>query len=495
MLNGTVRPDFSQVEADALQVAADQRFALFYPERRPFFVEGCDQFNVPNTLVYTRRIVQPDAALKLTGRLGRTNISLLSALDVAPAGVVNARFRDKPLVDVVRLTRDFASGSQAGFLYSERVGARARNRVVGVDLRHVFGGMYYASLQVAGSLTSQSGITRSGVLWEAVVDRTGRAFGFHYNLIGIQPEFRTDNGVVARSGFVQPNAANRFTIYGRPGALFERYNAFVSATVLWRYADFFRGRSLLESRLSANNQFTFRGGWSVSFNPALATYAFDPAPYAGLQTPSAALPGGPEALPFTASPRVTTGVYTAIVSTPQFRRFAAAVGATRANDVDFLETSRVDRTAYSASLDLRPTGRLRINATYNSNALQREADGFSSFSTRVPRLKAEYQVTRPIFVRVVSQYEATRREALRDWQTGRVLLVRGADGSYAPSMVRRQNLLRTDWLFSYRPRPATVFFAGYGGSMTEPEALAFAGLRRVSDAFFVKASVNVRREK
>ncbi len=57
-LNGTVRPDFSQVEADATQVAADQRFALFYPERRPFFVEGSDQFNVPNTLVYTRRIVQ-----------------------------------------------------------------------------------------------------------------------------------------------------------------------------------------------------------------------------------------------------------------------------------------------------------------------------------------------------------------------------------------------------------------------------------------------------
>ena len=61
VLNGTVKPDFSQVEADATQVAADQRFALFYPERRPFFVEGSDQFNVPNTLVYTRRIVQPEA--------------------------------------------------------------------------------------------------------------------------------------------------------------------------------------------------------------------------------------------------------------------------------------------------------------------------------------------------------------------------------------------------------------------------------------------------
>jgi hypothetical protein len=512
VLNGTIRPDFSQVEADALQVAADERFALFYPERRPFFVEGSDQFNVPNTLVYTRRIVQPDAALKLTGRLGRTNISLLSALDAAPSGTLRPSFRDKPLVDIVRLTRDFAEQSQAGFLFSERVAAGTRNRVAGLDVRHVFGGLYYASLQAAGSLTSsasptQGGVTRaretrSGALWEAVVDRTGRAYGFHYNLIGIQPAFRTDNGFVSRTGFVQPNAANRFTLYGRPGGLFERFNTFISTSGLWRYADFFRGRSMLESRLNASNQFTFRGGWSVSLNPALATYAFDPSTYAGLQTPSLlssptpGLPNGaPGALPFAVSPRVTTGVYTAIISTPQFRRFAAAVGATRANDVDFLETSRVHRTAYSASLDLRPTGRLRLNATYNSNALERRADGFSSFSTRVPRVKAEYQVTRPIFVRVVSQYEATRREALRDWQTGRVLLVRGADGRYAPSMARRSNLLRTDWLFSYRPRPGTVLFAGYGGSMTEPDALAFDGLRRTSDGFFAKASVNVRRRR
>src|SRR5262249_16789296 len=63
VLNGTVKPDFSQVEADATQIAADARFALFYAEKRPFFVEGSDQFNVPNTLVYTRTIVRPDGAV------------------------------------------------------------------------------------------------------------------------------------------------------------------------------------------------------------------------------------------------------------------------------------------------------------------------------------------------------------------------------------------------------------------------------------------------
>ena len=63
VLNGTYKPDFSQVEADATQIATDARFALFYPEKRPFFVEGSELFNVPNTLVYTRRISQPDAAV------------------------------------------------------------------------------------------------------------------------------------------------------------------------------------------------------------------------------------------------------------------------------------------------------------------------------------------------------------------------------------------------------------------------------------------------
>ena len=157
-------------------------------------------------------------------------------------------------------------------------------------------------------------------------------------------------------------------------------------------------------------------------------------------------------------------------------------------DVDFLETSRVRRTAYNGSLDVRPNERIRMNATYASNEFVRRSNGQSSFSTRIPRVKIEYQVSRPIFLRVISQYEANRREALVDYRTGLPLLVRQGDGTYAPSVLRSSNLLRADWLFSYRPRPGTVFFAGYGNSMTEPQALGVERLRRVSDGFFLKAS-------
>jgi hypothetical protein len=159
------------------------------------------------------------------------------------------------------------------------------------------------------------------------------------------------------------------------------------------------------------------------------------------------------------------------------------VGTTWGNDVDFLETSRVRRNDYSASLDLRPSDRLRVNATYVASAFTRRADGVQSTTTRIPRVKIEYQLARPIFVRVVSQYTASNREALVDPRTGQVIVL-----ATGPSTASASNSLRTDWLFSYRPTPGTVFFFGYGGSMTEPDALSFTQLRRTSDAFFVKAS-------
>ena len=486
MLNGTIRPDFSQVEADALQVAADPRFALFYPERRPFFVEGSDQFNVPNTLVYTRRIVQPDAALKLTGRVGRGNISLLSALEAPVVGANNSR----PLANIVRLTRDFDEQSQAGLLYSERVGGGRENRVVGVDMRHVFARMYFVQLQLANAFTRSVGISRNGALWEATVDRTGRSWGFNYKLFGIQPEFQADNGFVARTGFVQPNINNRFTVFGTPGRLFERYNVFLSTSGLWKYDDFFAGRRVLETRFSANNQVTLRGGWSVSLSPSFSQYAFDPDAYLNLATENGT--ATPDV--FVPAPRLDATSLAFSVSTPQYRRFSASAGITRARDVDFAETRAVDRTAVTAEITLRPTERLRANATYASNEFIRTEDGLSTFSTRIPRVRVEYQLSRFIFVRVVSQYEANRREPLRDYRTGLALLERQPDGTFRPSVLRSSNVLRTDWLFSYRPRPGTTFFAGYGSSLTEPDALAFTSLRRASDGVFVKASLFLQRK-
>lgn len=479
VVNATVKPDFSQVEADATQIAADERFALFYPERRPFFVEGVDQFNAPNTLVYTRAISHPEAAMKLTGKVGRTDVAVLSAVD-APGTTPDG---SRPLVNIARLRRGFAGQSTAGFLYSERVGGGRSNRVVNADVRHVFGGMYYAEVQAVMSHTSQGGVGRTAPMWEAVVDRTGRSYGFHYGVRGVGNGFAADNGFVPRTGIVAPGIANRFTLYGASGALVERFNVFARWEGIWRYDDFFDAAQVLESRVFLNNEFTFRGGWRVNVNPSFSNYGFDAPDYARLFTR-----GGPTAMRYVPTGRIGTFTTQLSVSTPQFSTFSASVGVTAGHDVDFLEASRVRRLDYNASLDARPTQQIRIGATYRSTSFHRRSDDVRTVSTRIPRVKVEYQVTRALFLRMVAQYTAMERLPLRDPRTGDVLLVEGPGGTLSPSQRTASNTLRADWLFSFRPSPGTVVFFGYGNTLTEDDPLAFRKLERTDDAFFVKVS-------
>lgn len=320
-------------------------------------------------------------------------------------------------------------------------------------------------------------------MWEAVVDRTGRAFGFHYNVLGIHPDFAADNGFVNRVGIVQPGIANRVSIYGAPGSVFERWMGFVRLIGTWKYDDFFAGRPVLERNASFNNSFTFRGGWTVSATPSLARYAFDSAAYAGTRSPD------PSGNPFPFVPRGTLDATTVqfSITTPVFRKFTASVGTTIGQDVDFQEVTPVRRRDLNVSLDLRPSPQLRMTATWVSSSFSRVRDGVQTVSTRIPRVKAEYQITRAVFVRLVSQYEATVREALVDPATGRTLLVSQGSG-FVPSTKRVSNTLRSDFLFSFRPSPGTVFFAGYGDTMTEPDPLALNRLRRTADGFFLKAS-------
>ena len=488
VLNGTIKPDFSQVEADATQIATDLRFALFYPERRPFFVEGSDQFNVANTLVYTRQIVHPTAAAKLTGKLGATDVALLSAVDDPE---ISRRRGENPIVNILRVRRDFAGQSTAGVLLSDREEGGAFNRVVGADARLVFGRLYFAQLQAVGSATRTGTETHNGALWEAVLDRTGRAFGFHYNVIGIHPDFAAWNGFVPRTGYVQPSIANRFTIYGTPGSRFERYNVFLSTSALWRYHDFFSAKSLLENRVSASNEWLFRGGWSLTVNPALASFAFDPARYAGrfVLRPGA---GRIDTLAVTPSSRLTTFVVGGRVSTPIFQRFDASVGGSAGNDVDFVETSRVRRLDFNASANWRPTDKVRVTGSYVSTRLARRSDDEVTTRIRIPRVKLEYQLARSVFVRFVGQYTATAGDPLvRDPRTGLPIYATAPSGLDPLGRLPVTDF-RVDWLFSYRPAPGTVFFAGYGSTLTEDDPLAFDRLRRVNDGFFVKASYLLR---
>jgi len=163
-LDATVKPDFSQVESDASLVTVNERFALFFAEKRPFFLEGIELFNTPNQLVYTRQIASPVAGAKVTGKLGAISVAYLSALDdtSCPARFLNGvQFKpdcDKALFNVARLRRDFGGNSTIALTVTDRRAGDTTNTVIASDLRYVFGRMYYFETQFGGSYTKDAAL-------------------------------------------------------------------------------------------------------------------------------------------------------------------------------------------------------------------------------------------------------------------------------------------------------------------------------------------------
>ena len=480
-VNATANPDFSQVETDVGQIPGDVRFALFFPELRPFFVEGSEQFDAPNRLVNTRSIVQPLGAIKLTGKIPRTDVGLLSAIDAPTSG---SDGKTSPRFNIMRLRRDLGEQSTAGLVFTDRSEGARFNRVAGVDSRVQFANVYSVDLRYAASITRDSS-TRTGALWEASTGRTGRGYGYRYSLQGFSPSFETQTGFVNRVDFVRAQINQRYTMFGKKGGWWDQRQHFLSVSSLWAYEGFGRRDTPLESRISLDNSMTIRGGWKVSAIPDVQRVAFDPRRYATYGVLGGA---GADTVPFQPSAAQTTGTVALSVNTPQWRRAGATLLATVGTEPEFFETSTVRRREVEAQIDLRPTSQLRVGTLLRYQRFVRERDG-SVFSTQVvPRVRLEYQVTRALFVRFIGQVESRDRSALRDPRTEQPLLRADADGIMTVQEARKSLLGRADWLVSYLPSPGTVVFIGYGTAMDASETMRPGDVQRTSDGAFVKFS-------
>lgn len=480
-LDATANPDFSQVEADVSQVTVNERFAVYYPEKRPFFLEGIDQFNTPNTLIYTRSIVHPVAGAKLTGKIGHLNVGVISAVDGKSASLSGT---ENPIFNIVRLRGDLGGQSTAGLTYTDRIEGSDYNRVASADTRLTFAKLYYFEAQGAASFTDSAGHRTTAPLWEATLDRTGRGWGFHYKITGIAPEFRAQSGFVNRTGIVTPMIMNRLSFYGAPGALIEQWSTFYTLSGTWNYDQFGKSRWPLEGSINARSTLTFRGNWSLGITPQWQTVAFDSAYYA-----SYAVNRGTDTVAFVVPPRINHLPSLSLsLATPQFTTFSASASVTYGRDVAYFEPAPAKALSWKASLDWRPNHQLRVSAQYQYALLDRLRDGTRFSTARIPRLKVEYQLSRPIFFRFVGQYDAESRDSLRDPRTNQPILYSDGQGGYTRAAAVVTNDLRLDWLFSYRPTPGTVLFLGYGSSLTEPNAFTFRNVNRVSDGFFVKLS-------
>ena len=139
-LNGAVNPDFSQIDADVVQIAVNRRFALFYPEKRPFFLEGADFFVTPMRAVYSRTVADPEWGAKLTGKAGANAIGAIVARDretnllfPGPQGSSSTTLDQPYTTGIVRYRRDIGEASALGVLLTDREGDGYHNRVGGVD--------------------------------------------------------------------------------------------------------------------------------------------------------------------------------------------------------------------------------------------------------------------------------------------------------------------------------------------------------------------------
>src|SRR5947207_1679007 len=474
-LAATAHPDFSQVEADVGQVTVNERFALFYPEKRPFFLEGLEQFDTPNQLIYTRRVAQPVFGAKLAGKVGPMGVAYLGAVDNSDQSATGSN----PVFNMLRLRRDLGPTSTLGLVYTDRIDGDAYNRVLGADARVVWRKIWFSEAQIAQSWTHDAFGFHPGKLWTITfADRTGRAYGNHFELLGIEPTFQDSSGFVPRTDFVVLRTYNRFSWYGRPGAPVEQFTAILGYAPIWRYADFGTQSHTLEDTLQTFLVANLRGGWQTQLTLSLNHFGFNAADYAGYEVDRAL-----DTIPFT----VPHGLYqlpgvTLYVNTPSRAVTVNAVLGYAATAI-FPEASEGRQSRFSLTAALRPTPSLRIEGRWVHERLTRARDGSRFSSADIPRLKLEYQLSRSIFLRYVGQYVAQNQVALADPRTGQPLLV---NGSAAGPVVT--NDFRNDVLFSYKPVPGTVVFVGYGASLTEDDAFQFQHLTRSSDGFFLKLS-------
>lgn len=159
-LSATVNPDFSQVEADARRLEVNRPFAIFYPEKRPFFMEGADFFETSLGVVYTRMVREPTWGLKLTGKEGTHTLGAYviddDTTNLIIPGSESSAFTvldDSSRATVLRYKHDLGSRFTLGGIFTDRESAEYRNRVAGVDAELRFSLRDRVTVQLLSSST------------------------------------------------------------------------------------------------------------------------------------------------------------------------------------------------------------------------------------------------------------------------------------------------------------------------------------------------------
>jgi predicted porin len=201
--DATLNPDFNQVESDEPQVTVNERFEVFFPEKRPFFLENASFFETPINLFFSRRIGDPQIGVRLTGKAGPYAIGALYADDRAPGLQVldeDPLFGKKSRNAVLRVSRDMGNQSSVGMLYTDSRLEDSYNRVGGLDARFRFSPNWVGTAQwVASSTRTTDGEELSGPAADALLERTGRKLSYAAAYNDRSPGFHTALGFLPGS--------------------------------------------------------------------------------------------------------------------------------------------------------------------------------------------------------------------------------------------------------------------------------------------------------
>lgn len=231
VIDATINPDFSQIEADAPQIADNERFALFFDEKRPFFLENVDLFTTPMDAIYTRTFTAPRFGLRATGDYSGTQFTILAGEDKGGGSVIipgseSSSFADQDFESRVvlgRVKKSFGNNF-ASFLFSGReIEGGAYNRVYGPDVewrpntRTVVKAQYLYSQSetpLRPDLADEwDGRELSGSAVNARVAYENKGWDLYAETEHISPNFRADNGFMPTVGYRNLFVEGGYSIY------------------------------------------------------------------------------------------------------------------------------------------------------------------------------------------------------------------------------------------------------------------------------------------
>ena len=433
-----LNPDFSQVESDEPQVTINQRFEVFFPEKRPFFIENAGFFRTPVNLFFSRRIADPQFGVRITGKAGPWAIAALGIDDrqptpaFVPSGAGPGVFSEcDPLDDqragigVFRVQREFASQSTVGVFFSSRDFPSCSNRVVSFDTRIKLGPNWVLSGQIFRSFTRRvDGSHRTGPGSFIEMAHRGRHFTATSRFQDRSPDFRTHLGFVSR---VDMRLGEQFLgYYWRPeGKLVQYYGPTVDVIVNAN-----RAGDIQDWVVGANFDIGLRGPTSFSFQ---RNEAFELFQGLGFRKHYSGASFSTEWLKWLA----LSGQFQAGTGENYFPASGLST---------FLADSRSARFGFT----LRPKPRFRADETYiYSRLATREGSTPAGFSPATPifnnhifRSKVNYQFTKELSLRAILDYNSVLPN------TQLVALT-------------RTKSFKADFLLTYLINPGTALYVGY----------------------------------